>query len=90
MALTSCPACSEQVSTDAKACPHCGHPFGTKTPDGREKIRWWLVLLVAAVLGAGFYFYWDRQMDDARRNGCLDAEQWAEDELGIPSNPEDC
>lgn len=27
MALVSCPACARQVSEDAIACPHCGHPL---------------------------------------------------------------
>ena len=26
MALTKCPACGGQVSTEASACPHCGQP----------------------------------------------------------------
>ena len=27
MPLTACPACDREVSTEAVACPHCGHPF---------------------------------------------------------------
>ena len=26
MALTSCKECGKQISTDARACPHCGCP----------------------------------------------------------------
>lgn len=25
--LSKCPACKEQLSSEAKWCPHCGHPF---------------------------------------------------------------
>ena len=26
MALTPCPECTQQMSAEADACPHCGHP----------------------------------------------------------------
>jgi uncharacterized membrane protein YvbJ len=31
MALISCPSCSKEVSTEAEACPSCGHPIKGKT-----------------------------------------------------------
>lgn len=30
MGLIQCPACDNQVSTQAESCPHCGHPLKTK------------------------------------------------------------
>ena len=33
MALTQCPSCSKEVSTEAFFCPHCGHPFKTPPPE---------------------------------------------------------
>jgi hypothetical protein len=32
MALTTCPDCKGQLSTNATACPHCGAPTKTATP----------------------------------------------------------
>lgn len=32
MALIPCPACSRQVSTQAVACPGCGHPGDAASP----------------------------------------------------------
>jgi SH3-like domain-containing protein len=34
MPLAQCPDCGGKVSTDAKACPHCGRPTSTLTPSG--------------------------------------------------------
>ncbi len=34
MALVPCPACTRQVSTEAFACPGCGHPGQTPPPAG--------------------------------------------------------
>ena len=38
MALTTCKACGEQISRNAKACPHCGEPAPKRT-----SIVTWLV-----------------------------------------------
>ena len=32
MPLIDCPACNRQISTEAVACPQCGHPNHPKTP----------------------------------------------------------
>lgn len=32
MALVKCPDCGKEVSTEAKACPHCGRPSTSSTP----------------------------------------------------------
>ena len=36
MALTRCPACSGQISVEAAACPHCGHPLRPVTAQAGE------------------------------------------------------
>jgi len=37
MALESCPECNESVSSDARECPHCGHPLGTQEVEVAQK-----------------------------------------------------
>ncbi len=32
MALIPCPACAKEVSIQAPACPHCGHPIAAPAP----------------------------------------------------------
>lgn len=34
MALRPCKECKQQISTDAKVCPHCGKRVGTSTASG--------------------------------------------------------
>jgi RNA polymerase subunit RPABC4/transcription elongation factor Spt4 len=31
MALIPCPSCSKSISSEAEACPDCGHPIKGKT-----------------------------------------------------------
>ena len=33
MALISCPECGREVSTAAEACPQCGYPIHSETPE---------------------------------------------------------
>lgn len=51
MALTTCRECGKQVSTDAKACPHCGtsEPAKKKAKGGIGK---WLLIVFAIGLVA--------------------------------------
>lgn len=37
MALTSCPECQHEVSDQAAACPHCGHPLRRSNPATRPE-----------------------------------------------------
>jgi hypothetical protein len=37
MPLTACPDCSNKVSTEAKACPHCGRPQSIDRPRSKKK-----------------------------------------------------
>lgn len=32
MPLTNCPECGRQISTEAEACPQCGHPMRSVAP----------------------------------------------------------
>lgn len=86
MALTSCPACGDQVSAAAKSCPHCGHPFDTMTPTGKAKIRWWLVLVVVAIGAAAMVYSLEQSREKSRRDGCRDAQEWME---GVGIEPTD-
>jgi endogenous inhibitor of DNA gyrase (YacG/DUF329 family) len=36
MALVDCPECGKQVSSEAAACPGCGHPIKTESPEDYE------------------------------------------------------
>ena len=49
MALLNCPACSKQVSSDARGCPHCGRPMNR-----RSGVGWFILLVIAAIL-VGIY-----------------------------------
>lgn len=54
MALTRCPDCDHDVSTAARACPHCGHPVRRALPRDRLTPVEVLVAMVATVvLGVG-------------------------------------
>ena len=64
MALTSCAECGQQVSTSAKACPHCGAPGpavpplpGTPTrPTKSSYVPGWVVLLTFIGLAVGIWW----------------------------------
>lgn len=52
MNLIACPACGKNISTQAKACPHCGAP--TPRRSHRNKI----IILIALLIVAAFLFNW--------------------------------
>ena len=56
MALTTCPDCKSEVSTEAAACPKCGRPTvqAQKTAQGQQRAG--LVLLLV-VVGVGFWSF---------------------------------
>ena len=37
MALIECPECKQQVSSEAKSCPHCGYPLKQKVIEEKPK-----------------------------------------------------
>jgi len=54
MALTTCPDCQHELSTEAFACPKCGRPTGKQQKLAKKKIVRVLILwgvLVLAFLG---------------------------------------
>lgn len=56
MALVSCTECGADISLEAAACPHCGHPRGPRDPalrSGISPIR--ILIVVAIVLAIAFY-----------------------------------
>ena len=54
MPMTPCPACSNEVSTDAATCPKCGHQFksagGINMSDPVHVIGIGLAVLILAVV----------------------------------------
>ena len=53
--LTTCPACSGQVSQAAAACPHCGHPM---KKSGSSPSGWLPIAILFLVAGGGLgYIY---------------------------------
>lgn len=37
--LTKCPSCQREVSSEAAACPQCGHPFKTQKTVGSIDLK---------------------------------------------------
>ena len=55
MALINCPACGSDVSSDAPACPKCGHPIASANKTSKKlSCGWWLVIIVAIIWIFGF------------------------------------
>ncbi|WP_197063063.1 zinc ribbon domain-containing protein [Pontibacillus marinus] len=62
MSLIKCPACDNQVSTQAKSCPQCGHPLkptpSTPPPQSKESqgLGFWGVVgaVVVAIIILSF------------------------------------
>ena len=58
MPLIFCPECHNQVSDQAKNCPHCGYPLKTNEENGDENAKkplikqwwFWVILLFGLVL----------------------------------------
>ena len=80
MALINCPECGNQVSDQAKTCPHCGIEIagrftapvkGTSQPPLRKKRSWiaWLVALVLAMIlvFVGIWYYQRTQQENELR-----------------------
>lgn len=69
MALIVCPECHNQMSSDAKNCPHCGHKNELlKQRNKKRFIVVFIVLLVVVGLGMAFgLFQYNRSLDEAER-----------------------
>lgn len=58
--LTTCPACSKEVSNVAEKCPHCGHPIKPKKSSGcliamgvvfvLVGLFWWPAFIIALLV----------------------------------------
>lgn len=48
MALVKCPECGKEISSDAKACPNCGHPLTTPKKKMSKAAK--IILIIVAVL----------------------------------------
>jgi len=59
-AVKSCPACGGQISRQAKACPHCGHPLPHLVS---SLIK--VLLVVGVIFFVGFLFF-SRLADDMK------------------------
>jgi hypothetical protein len=53
--LTKCSECQQEISTEATACPHCGHPTGVGASPTRKIARsaFMITLGIAAGIGLG-------------------------------------
>lgn len=63
MPLINCPACGNQVSSDAPSCPKCGHPFTLSADlkakdksDGNAIFYCCLMPFVVFILLAAYFF----------------------------------
>src|SRR4051812_42742298 len=52
MATKLCPDCAEQVPTTDVTCRHCGHAFGSESPERPTTRTWPKVLFVIGILVA--------------------------------------
>ncbi len=39
MSLINCPVCQKEASSNARACPHCGHPFYSDASIKKDLIK---------------------------------------------------
>jgi|SRR5271166_4754500 len=46
MPLIKCPACDKDISAEARACPHCGHPLLTRVGTKKSRKGGWLILAI--------------------------------------------
>ena len=52
MAITTCKECGKQVSTEAKACPHCGAAAPAKKKAKGGIGKWLLIVFAIGVVAA--------------------------------------
>jgi hypothetical protein len=50
MALIHCPECQKEISDQASACPHCGHPMKRPTTIEATGKKWKATQLLSALL----------------------------------------
>jgi hypothetical protein len=52
MPLVNCPACEHPTSSEATACPQCGHPFKALTIEATAK-EWKFLKIIGAIIVLG-------------------------------------
>lgn len=52
MAMTTCKECGKQVSTEAKACPHCGATAPAKKKSTGGIGKWLLIVFAIGIVAA--------------------------------------
>jgi hypothetical protein len=58
-ALIRCPTCTHEVSSQAKSCPNCGHPFDVSaTHTSRVAGSGWVILVGGILLTVGSFLPW--------------------------------
>ena len=53
--LISCPACDGDVSTEARSCPHCGHPLKVTLWKIIEQFAFWGFWIALSVIILGIF-----------------------------------
>jgi hypothetical protein len=77
MALTKCKECSKELSTTAKACPHCG-----AEPPKRTSLLTWLVAIIIAYI----VFSCAGRLDTTQQIAMTPAQQLVEEETARQSD----
>lgn len=67
--LMQCPACGGKVSTQAKACPHCGHPVTPPVTPNQGGGDGCLIIIgiVVLVFAAGCLLSWCQEKKDPKK-----------------------
>jgi len=83
MSLITCPECAKSVSSEAAACPACGHPIKSQPVPAKKTGFWWglgcllavpAVLIVVAIIGllaAIAIPSFMRARETSQLNGCV-------------------
>ena len=86
--LINCPTCDKQVSSEAAACPECGHPLTPSAPAPERKKKFSLVrvlVLLGAVLGLIVIWNPSGAKDTAGRLLSGGEQVVVDEEFGVPA-----
>ena len=53
--LVPCPYCKREIAEEAEQCPHCENYISKEDAPGESKSRFWIVLMVLAMLVAALW-----------------------------------
>ncbi len=70
MAITTCPECSKEISTEAISCIHCGKPLKENIQTIEQTSKRWKKVKLIAWLGliAGFFIFSNNVNDGGFQN----------------------